>query len=52
MAAVTSEDLVIWGVALMMFLSILAAGGLLADWWDDRTARREAYRRNHVSRRR
>ncbi len=50
MAAVTSEDLVIWGVALMVFLSILAAGGLLADWWDDRQMRRDARRRNHVSR--
>ena len=43
-------DLVIWGVALMMFLSILAAGGLLADWWDDRTARGDARRRNRTPR--
>ena len=45
-------DLVIWLVGLVVFLSILAAGGLLADWWDRTEALRDARRRNRVSRRR
>jgi len=48
--AAVNGDLVIWLVGLMLFLSALAIGGLLADWWDDRQMRRDARRRNHVSR--
>jgi hypothetical protein len=38
-------------VLLIPFLFALAVMGAIADGWDAREARRDAHRRNHVSRR-